>query len=79
MIPTARTIQDSRLWKVHRTADRSLYQRIAWGRTSRAPLREMTLSCWHFAAHRGCGHRHKFTPRSDNVPLMIDWLSLYQS
>ena len=23
--------------------DRSLHQRIAWGRTSRAPLREMTI------------------------------------
>lgn len=28
---------------VHRTGDRSLHQRIAWGRTSRAPLREMTI------------------------------------
>ena len=42
-IPTARTIQDSRLYKVHRTGDWSLHQRIAWGRTSRAPLREMTI------------------------------------
>ena len=37
------------------------------------------LSCWHFAAHPGCSHRHKLTSRSENVPLMIDWLSLHQS
>ena len=52
-IPTARTIQDSRLCKVHRTGDRSLHQRTPKGRTARAPLREMTIErhchagTWH--------------------------------
>ena len=43
-IPTARTIQDGRLCKIHRTGDRSLHQRTPKGRTTRFPLREMTIN-----------------------------------
>jgi hypothetical protein len=80
-IPTARTIHDSRLREVHRTEDGSLHQRIAWGRTSRAPLREMTSGRIVMLA-LGIPPGMQPSPQTGAAkrPLsVIDWLSLYQS
>jgi hypothetical protein len=72
-IPTARTIQDSRLPYGHRTGGRSLHQRIGWGRTTHDPLREMTIErhchVGTLQPRPGCSHRNKLTPRSVRLDL----------
>jgi len=63
--------------------DRSLHQRIAWGRTTRVPLREMTIErhchVGTLQPVRGAAIATNRQREAANVSLLIDWLSLYQS